>query len=199
MTTRKPNERESRAILAGMAIILALITGFRAAPAWNTWRKEVRELATVLTIEAAHTSEMYDAFPMVLDSLEARVAKLRELHPAPLVTRNMQEAGTTLVSLVETAARAASVQTTAIKVAVDTSKTAALPRIMVAFDGTGDIISLAAFLSGLEAAPVALAIRSISIVPHNVETQAHEIELLAIRIKVEALALRRELQETDGQ
>lgn len=198
MRSRKLSPRERRTIFVGVTTIIALITGYRVLPAWNAWRVEMQDLAAVLTAEVTHTVALYDAFPMILDSLEARVARLRQLNPAPLVTSSEQEAATMLVDRVQAAARTASVQVTAIEISIDTITSKVLPRISVTINGTSDITGLAMFLSDLEAAPVYVAIRSLSVIPRNIETPEHEIESLDLRITVDAIALHRESQdETD--
>ncbi|HEX7051888.1 MAG TPA: GspMb/PilO family protein [Longimicrobiales bacterium] len=195
MRLRELTAAERRTIAIGGTIIVSLVAVFRGVPAWMAWRVEARDNAVVLRAEVARATAMHAAFPMMLDSLEARIARLREMRPAPLAAANAQEAGAVLMRLVEEAARAGSIQVTALDVDVDTAGTGSLPRVAVVLDGAGDITGLATMLRELEAGPIAVAVQGLSIAPQNIETPENEIETLMLRLRVEALALGAEVTD----
>jgi hypothetical protein len=196
MGTTDPKARERRTIFAGATIALALVIGLRGIPVWLAWHAEARDAAAVASSEASRTAAMYGAFQSILDSLEARLSRLQKVRPVPLVARNAQDAASVLTSLMNEAARVATVQITTFKVNVDSSKSGALPRASIVMDATGDVTGLSTLLREIEGNPVALAVRSVSVVPQNVQVPAQEAEALAIRIKVEALVLPRDLHAT---
>jgi hypothetical protein len=192
MFLRDLTTAERRTISIGGAIIISLVTAFRGLPAWTSWRIEARESAAVAMTEVARTRAMYEAFPVILDSLEAGIARLREMRPMPVAAGNPDDARAILIGTVQAAARAGSVQMNIIETGVDSTRTKILPVLYMVLDGAGDITGLATFLRELEGSPFALAIQGLSIVPQNVETPEHEIETLIFRLRVECLMLNTE-------
>lgn len=199
MATGNLNARNRRTVLvAGVAIALLGIA-FRGVPAWQAWRGEARGSAAQALAEVARATAMYEAFPILLDSLRARTVRLARVPVTPFAGRDPAEAGSALADLVKAAARSASVEITSLKVQADSSGSGGLPRVSVAVEAMGDVTGLSMMLASLEMSSVAIAIRSLSVAPTSIETPAHEIERLSLRFQIEGLALRREVPQRGGK
>lgn len=183
--------RDRRALIIGVATIGGLVLSARAVPAWWRWRTEVRASAAEAIAQKRRVEVVVAGFSQSLDSLEARMTRLKRLGPAFLTGATPAEAASMLAGLVGEVARSSLVRLDAIEMRVDTARGRDLPRVRVEAQATADIAGLAALLQGLEKGPTLLAVRQLSVRPQALDAPANQIESLAIRFTVEGLALLR--------
>ena len=187
--------RDRRVLLAGLAAIGVLVLVARGLPAWMRWRGDVRDRAVEAVQRRLQTRELVEALPVALDTLEARTARLRQLGPAYLTGGSAADASAALTALVSEMAREALVRIDAMNVQVDTVAEAgiAIPRVRLDAQATGDVTGLADLMRRLEhgEGSALLAVRRLSVRPHDIAGPADQVETLAIRLTIEGLALVR--------
>lgn len=181
--------RDRRAALAGVLTIGALVFGFRGIPAWLRWRADVRASAADALAQEQRVSSVIGGFSESLDTLDARVRRLKRLGPAFLTGATPAEAASMLAAILGETARASLVRIDAIEIHADSVRGSEMPRVRVEAQAVGDVAGLAALLQRLEHGAPLLAVRRLSVQSQAVDGPANQIESLAIRFTVEGLAL----------
>lgn len=183
--------RDRRALVIGIATIGGLVVCLRAMPAWWRWRTTLRESAAEAIAQQRRVEGVVSRFSQSLDSLDARIARLKSMGPAFVTGATPAEAASLLAGLVGEIARSSLVRLDAIEMHVDSARGSEMPRVRIEAQATADIAGLAALLHGLEKGPTLLAVRRLTVRPQALDAPANQIETLAIRFRVEALALLR--------
>lgn len=185
------SSRDGRAVMAGGAIILALLLASRGIPAWLAWQDDARASAAELLTEAALIESTLEGFSRTLDSLEARKLRLLELAPMLLSGEDPHAAGAQLAGALTEAAAASRVRLGSVHVEADSTSEGVLTRVGARTEATGDIRGITAFLEILEGGPTLISLRELSIRASDVAAPPDRPEELQVRIAVEALALLR--------
>ncbi len=188
--------RDRRALIAGVAAIAGIVLCFRAVPAWWRWRADVRATAPEAFAQERRVTSVVAGFSESLDSLGARVGRLRGMGPAFLTGATPTEAASMLAAIVGETARASLVRIDAIEIHVDSARGAGIPHVRVEAQAVADIAGLAALLQGLEKGPTLLAVPQLSVRPQAIDGPPNQVESLAIRFTVEGLALLGPPRET---
>ena len=188
--------RDQRVLVLGVMCILGLVGVFRVVPAWRAWRAEARAAAIERLSEVAHADAVLGGFAEALDTLEARTKRVHALGPALLTGETPAEAGSMLSGLLAELSRQTLMRLDAIDIHVDTSKAHLLPRVTAEVQATADITGLASFIQALERGPTFLAVRRLEVRPQNPDTPANQVEVLAIRLAVEGVALVRAAKDS---
>ncbi len=188
--------RDRRALTIGAAAIIALVAGVRGFPAWRAWRAEARAAAAEKMTEAAKKEAILERFEESLDSLEARMARVRDVGTSLVVAETPGEAVSSLTAALAETARISSVRLDAVAGRVDSSTHRALSLVSVDAQATGDITGLASLLYRLERNSRFVAIRRLVIRPENVAGPSDQVETLGIRLTVQGLALVRAGEQT---
>lgn len=185
--------RDRRALIVGLATIATLVVGLRALPVWWRWRSDTRAAAAEAIAQQRRVSAIVADFSHSLDSLGARVGRLKNMGPAFLIGATPAEASTMLAAIVGDIARSSLVRIDAIATSVDTTgpRELTMPRVRIEVQATGDVAGLAALLQGLEKGPTLLAVQRLSIQPAAVDGPANQVESLSIKLTVEGLVLVR--------
>jgi hypothetical protein len=185
-----------RVINAGVAASFFLVLGFRAVPTWWRWRADVRATAAEAIAQERRVASVVGGFSQSLDSLGARVGRLKRLGPAFLTGATPAEAASMLAALVGEAARTSLVRIDGIEIHVDSARGADMPHVRVEAEAVGDVAGLAALVHTLEQGPTLLAVQRLAVHPQAVDAPAGQVESLAIRFTVEGLALLTPKRET---
>lgn len=181
--------RDRRTLAAGLLAILVLLLLGRGIPAWRRWDADARASAAEMAAEAARAERTAADLPAMLDSLEARAARVAALGPAVLPGSSPAAAGASLAALVSGSAARAGVEIGSVQVRPDTASAGTFMRVSVRADGTGDLPAITRMLVMLEGAPELLAIRETSITQPAPGGPAEQPEALRLEIAVEGLAL----------
>lgn len=186
---RTMSDRDRRTLVAGAAIVIALVLLSRGLPAWRRWDAETRASAAEMAAEAARAESTVRLLPASLDSLQARRERYVALGRGILDGESTAAAGASLASLVSGAAARAGVQIGSVQVRPDTAGAGTFMRIAVQADGTGDLPAITRLLGMLEGGRELLAVRQLSITQPNPGGPAEQPEALRMDIVVEGLAL----------
>jgi hypothetical protein len=181
--------RDRRAAIVGVVAIGSLVLGFRAVPAWWRWRADVRETAAEAIAQERRVTGVVAGFSQSLDSLGARVDRLKHMGPAFLTGATPTEAASMLATILGETARTSLVRIDAIEIHVDSASGSDMPRVRVEAQAVGDISGLAVLLQRLERGPTLLAVRRLSVQPQAVDGPAGQVESLAIHVTIEGLVL----------
>jgi hypothetical protein len=188
--------RDRRALIAGIAVIGGLVICSRALPAWWRWRADVRSAAAEAIAQEGRVTTVVTGFSQSLDSLGARVGRLRRLGPVFLTGATPTEAASMLAAIIGESARASLVRIDAIEIHVDSVRGSAMPHVRVEVQAVGDIAGLATLLQHIEQGPTLLAVPRLAVHPQAVDAPANQVETLAIRFTVEGLALLGPVKDT---
>jgi Type II secretion system (T2SS), protein M subtype b len=181
--------RDRRTLAAGALTILLLVLLGRGLPAWRRWDAGVRASAVELAGEAARAELAARELPAMLDSLEARRARLVAVGSGVLEGGSPAASGAILAALVSGSAARAGVQIGSVQVRPDTAGAGTFIRVSVRADGTGDLGAITRMLVLLEGAPELLAVREASITQPAPGGPAEQPEALRLELSVEGLAL----------
>ena len=168
-----------------------MVLAFRAVPVWWRWRSDARAQAAEAIAQQRRVAADVAGFSRSLDTLSARVERLRGMGPVFLRGATPSEAASMLAAAVGEIARTSLVRIDALELHVDTTRAGELPRVRVDAQASGDIAGLAALLQGLERGPLLLAVRQVSVRPQAMDGPGNQVEMLAIHFSVEGLALQR--------
>jgi hypothetical protein len=191
------SRRDRRALFAGALLLLALLFVTKGAPALLRWRVEARASAVELRTALERASQELEILPTALDSLEARNHRFVALATALLPGESPAGAGGALASWIASAASQAGTEVGAVYVEVDTADAGVFTRVSVNADLTGDISGITGLLATLEAGPMLLAFRELSIDQPQPALPDNQMEALRVRLAVEGLALNRHWREGD--
>ena len=181
--------RDRRAVTVGVLTIGSLVLGLGGIPAWWRWRADMRASAADALAQEQRVSSVVGSFSESLDTLGARVTRLKRLGPAFLTGATPAEAASMLAAILGESARASLVRIDAIEIHTDSVRGSEMPRVRVEAQAVGDVAGLAALLQRLERGAPLLAIRRLSVQSQAVDAPANQIESLSIRFTVEGLAL----------
>lgn len=189
MSAGAPGAHDRRVATLGATLIVVVLVGFRGIPEWRAWRAESRADAAEQVTAVARDAALLAAFPIALDSLEARSARLLSIGSTLLTGETLDAAAANLAALMAQIARSSLVRLEAVQVRYDSSRASALPRVSVAIQGATDITGLALLLQKVEKGPIALTIRRLRVRPQNIASPSAQVESLSVRLTVEALVL----------
>ena len=188
--------RDRRALIAGVAVMGGLVVCSRALPAWWHWRADVRSTAAEAIAQERRVTTVVTGFSQSLDSLGARVGRLKRMGPVFLTGATATEAASMLAAIIGESARASLVRIDAIEIHVDSARGSAMPHVRVEVQAVGDIAGLATLLQRIEKGPTLLAVPRLAVHPQAVDAPANQVETLAIRLSVEGLALLGPVKDT---
>ena len=191
MSAPSLSPRDRRTLLAGAAVIGAILLVFRGVPAWRRWDEGTRASAQELVDAAARARVEARALPAAADSVEARQRRLVGLAARLLDGRTPAAAGASLASLISGAAARANVTLGSVQVEPDTATGSTFVRVAVRGDATGDLPGLTRMLAQLEGGPELLDVRQISITQPDAGGPADRPEQLRLTFVVEGLAFPR--------
>jgi hypothetical protein len=183
------SRRDRRALLVGGLSVPGLLFGARGLPALHRWQSEARSSAVELSAELARAGRELEMLPAALDTLEARNQRFVLLAPALLPGDSPAAAGGALASWIASTASQAGADIGAVYMEVDTGGTGVFTRVSVNADLTGDITGVTRFLAALEAGPMLLAFRELSIDQPDAALPDDRMEALRVRLVLEGLAL----------
>jgi hypothetical protein len=186
------SRRERRVLLAGSTLIAAVLFFGRVVPSWQRWSDEIQRSA-VQSISARANAEMNVLrLASTRDSARARTARFRTAAPTLLRGTTSAASGAALTAFLRDAAMLAVVQLGSVDVRADTTSKSLEPFLHVTArtDITGDVHGLTRFLALLEAAPLRVAVRELTVTQAEPGAPADRVEVLHATIAVEALAER---------
>lgn len=189
MTGRRLMARERRVVAAGGLLICAIAMVSHGLPSWIQWRTSARELAEGATRGLADDRAILQNYPSVIETLERRVAWLREQSPAPLVQQDTARAALAFADIVTTASHAAGITLSSVQSEIGEPGVAGTARVMVALHATSDAAGLVALLHALEAGPVLTHVRQLVVTAHQVAGGPDQIETLTFHLRVEGMIL----------
>lgn len=187
--------RDRRAVVLGIAATAGLLVLFRVLPAWWGWRLHTRATATETITQWQRAEGVVKGLSQALDTMEARIARLRQLGPVFVTGETPAEAAATLGGLVGEIARASQVRLDAIDVRVDSSDATRLPRVRLDAQATADVTGLAELLRRLEDGVVWLTVPRLSVRAPPVAGPPNDVEMLSLRFSVEGIALLRSKED----
>ena len=187
-------DRDRRALLAGLVTIASLLLVFRGLPAWAEWSSAAQSSAMAARAEHARKQAVLAILPQAMDTLEARVGRVRALAPSLLVATEADEARQALVAVLGERARLARVELTDLDASVDTAESNVVPTLLAEGAGSGDILGLHQFLWRLEQTSPPLVVEVLEVVPSDPTSPSTSPEVLSFSFTVRGLAFLRPAQ-----
>lgn len=184
--------RDRRALFAGLAVIAALVVGFRGGPAWVSWRSTERDFASVAIQNTRTVQAVIGEFPETVDSLEARTARFRSSANRVLVAATTNEATRALEAVVTSQARQAGVRVDGMRTRSQGGDSLYLVRVLIDAEAVGDVEGVTGWLGALETGSPYLAVRHLSVEPEAPDAGDDRAETLVVRLTVEARVWLRE-------
>ena len=181
--------RDRRALTVGAVIVGALLLGSKGLPAWQRWSHASDASAVELRRQLAADSIRIARLPSTLDSLDARIERLRAARAALVVGETAQEGAAALGRVVTEAARVGQVRISGLRVTVDTAAAGALLLVTVELTANGDVEGLSRLLGGIEGGSALLSVEKLNVEAATVETPDDAPEDLSIRMVVSGLTL----------
>jgi hypothetical protein len=181
--------RDRRVLVAGVAVIVALLGVARGLPGLRQWQSESRDSASALVREVARVRTTMARDHVTRDSLAARQQRFIALAPLLLRGETPAMGGAILASLISTAATAASVRLGPVQVRADTAVRTIFSRVGARAEITGDVRGVGTFLSILERGPTLLAVRELTISQLEPGAAPDRAEALHVTLAVDALML----------
>lgn len=184
--------RDRRVLIAGGAIVAAILVVSRGFPAWRGWLTEQQSSAAEMTAEAAKLDSAIPLQRALKDSLRSRRTRLTESQEALLPGDTPSSSAAALASLVSSAAKDAGVRLGAVQLRADSVGKTRFARVAVQADATGDIRGVTRFLASLEGGTTLLSVRELSVSSPSPGAPDTQAEALRVEIVVEGLAGTRE-------
>lgn len=198
MTLAPSSDRDRRALLIGITVILGVLGLSKGVPRWMAWRADLREAAEVATGQLALVRGALMSLPATLDTAEARVAQLRAFSGQLLVVRDDAEAARQVRGLVEEAARVAGIVLEVTEVTSDSTRRPT-GRITIRARGAGDVVGVKDFLLRLEGGGRFVSVRNLSIETRDLTIPDDGMETLSLDLILDGLSWIRPIDKVgDG-
>ena len=168
------SQRDRRAVIGGMLTIVAVLGGGRVVPRVNQWSESVRKSARALDDQLSDEAASIRDLRRARDSLIARQVRLLALDSLILEGETPPLAAASLAELVSDVAEDADVQISAVQLRCDTSAKRSFVLVEVEVSATGDLASVAAFLSQLESGTKLLRLKSLALVAQQASGQVSD-------------------------
>jgi type II secretion system (T2SS) protein M len=195
MMTTTLTSHDRRVLIAGAAIITALLLATRGVPAWYRWQRDARGHATAALLEAGYARSAASSLGRLTRARDASDKRLLGLVPALLSGDTPAAAGASLASVVGDAASASNVRIGALQVTADSGAIDGVARVSVHGDAAGDVTGIAHFLTSMEGSAPLLSVQSLSLTQSDPAAASDHPE--AIRIEFLVVGLARRFGESD--
>ena len=180
------SDRDRRALAAGATCIVFMVAVGRALPAERKWQAGAEIRAALLSREVADARAVLSREKTTRDSVAARASMLKAVERDLLRAESKASGEATLAALVSAAAASSGITIDALALAADGSDVGPLQYVSVTGDATGDIQSLAAFLTAMERASARVAFRALSITQSDAGAPDTRAENLRLEFTVQA-------------
>jgi hypothetical protein len=138
--------REKRTVIIGGGFVLAMLLLFKALPAFNKWRADVRATAESVAAERALAERAVSLRADYDDSLKVVTDRYMAMHTAVME----DESGADLAAILADAADGAGMRLGAVQITADTTVKNGLIFVSVRADITGDVRGVTTLLQTLE-------------------------------------------------
>lgn len=182
--------RDSKTAIGGAVIVLSLLVGGRAVPAWYRWRSDARESNETTLMELGQASASIGR----ADGIGAanRRSELARSMVAPAFVNGSAPAtaAADLASVVVRIATSSGLRTTSLLTSSDSARLSngGIAHVRVRVDAAGDIKAITHFLADIEGGLPLIAVRELNLVQEAPTAAAGEPESLRVGLVIEALA-----------
>jgi len=195
MKAPRLSPRDRRTLVAGAAIVAALVLGAKGIPAWLAWTRATRDEAREMVAEAARARASVEGATPTRDSLAVRYKRYLALAPRLLDATTPAGGGAALSSVVAGAAAGASAKVASIQIRADSAGPAAFTRVAVRADVVCDVRGLVAMLAALERGQLLVTVPELAVTSPDPGAGDDRPEMLHVQLLVEALVLNRRTKE----
>ena len=180
------SDRDRRALAAGATCIVLTVMLGTVIPAERRWQAHAEIRAALLSRELAEARAVLSREIATRDSVVARVRMLQTVERDLVRVESKSSGEATLAALVSTAAASSGIKVDALALDADGVDAGPLEYVSVTGDATGDIQSLAAFLTAMERASARVAFRALSITQSDAGAPDTRAENLRLEFTVQA-------------